>query len=52
MSASEKGGQWQRALEVLEGIPQRDLKPDVISFSAAISTCAADGQWQRALEVL
>ena len=34
-SACEKGGQWQRALELLEGMPQRALKPDVISYSAA-----------------
>ena len=36
MSACEKGGQWQRALELLEGMPQRAPKPDVISYTAAI----------------
>ena len=40
MSACEKGGQWQRALELLEGMSQRDMKPNVISYNAAILTQA------------
>ena len=36
MSACEKGGLWQRALELLEGMPQRALTPNVISYNAAI----------------
>ena len=44
MSACEKGGQWQRALEVLEGMPQRAQKPDVISYTAAMSACDKGGQ--------
>ena len=52
MSACDKGRQWQRALEVMEGMPQRALKPDVIGYSAAISACDKGGQWQRALDCL
>ena len=36
----------------LEGMPQRDLKPDVISYSAATGACEKGGQWRRALAVL
>ena len=51
-SACAASGQWQRALELLEGMPQRALTPDVISYNAATSACEKGGQWQRALEVL
>ena len=39
ISACEKGGQWERALSLLEDIKSRGVEPDVISFSAAISAC-------------
>ena len=51
-SACRKGGQWQRALELLEGMSQRALTPNVISYNAATSACEKGGQWQRALELL
>ncbi|CAE7455967.1 MRL1, partial [Symbiodinium natans] len=38
--------QWQQALFLFHGI--RD--PDIISYSAAISACAASSQWQAALD--
>ena len=52
MSAYEKGGQWQRALELLEGMPQWALKPDVISYNAAMSACDEVCKWQRTIELL
>ncbi len=36
----------------MEGMPQRALTPNVISYSAATSACEKGGQWQRALELL
>ena len=39
ISACEKGGKWQSAVELLEEMRERGLKPDVISCSAAISAC-------------
>ncbi len=42
--ACEKDGQWQRALEILEGMPQRALKLEVISYSAAASAREKGGQ--------
>ena len=50
-STCEKGSQWQRALELLEGMSQRDLKADEISYNAVTRACKNGGQWQRALEV-
>ena len=37
---------------LLEGMPQRALKPNVISYTAATSACEKGGQWQCALELL
>ena len=42
----------ERALELLEGMRERGIEPDVISYSAAISACEKGGQWERALELL
>merc|ERR1712054_276066 len=39
ISACEKDGQWEKALQMLDEIQQRRLEPNVISFNAAISAC-------------
>ena len=44
--------EWERALELLEEMRERGLKPDVISCSAAISACEKGGKWQSAVELL
>lgn len=51
ISALEKGGQWQRALELFEFIPDANTSPKVIIYNAAITACEKGGQWQRALEL-
>ena len=47
-----KGGQWQRALDLLERCESSGIKPNVITYSSAISACEKGGQWQRALDLL
>ena len=46
MSACEKGGQWELALQLLRA------DSDVIGRNAAISACGAAGQWRMALQLL
>ena len=43
---------YRRALELLERMPRRALKPDAISYSAAMSACDAGCKWQRTIEIL
>ncbi|CAE8673214.1 unnamed protein product, partial [Polarella glacialis] len=52
ISACEKGGQWQFALDLLGNMPRTKLLPDVISCSAAISACEKANQWLIALNLL
>ena len=44
--------EWERALELLEEMRERGLKPNVISCNAAMSACAKVGKWERAVELL
>ena len=39
ISACGKGGQWQRALSLLDDMRKAGATMDVISFSAAVSAC-------------
>ncbi|CAE8656581.1 unnamed protein product [Polarella glacialis] len=52
ISACEKGGQWQVALNLLSLVPEARVVPDKISYNAAISACEKGGQWQLALNLL
>ena len=52
ISACEKGGQWERALSLLDEMRERGVTPDVISFNAVISACEKAGKWERALWLL
>jgi pentatricopeptide repeat protein len=47
-----KEGQWQKALALLDQMCEKDVTPDVITYSAAISACGNGGQWQQALALL
>eukprot|EP00933_Yihiella_yeosuensis_P059746 TRINITY_DN6135_c0_g1_i9.p1 TRINITY_DN6135_c0_g1~~TRINITY_DN6135_c0_g1_i9.p1 ORF type:complete len:145 (+),score=13.01 TRINITY_DN6135_c0_g1_i9:237-671(+) len=52
ISACEKGGQWQTALNLLSLMHQSRVVPNVISYSAAIRACETGCQWQLALILL
>lgn len=58
MSASNKAGHWQYALQLFdelvsdhrtaEQLRQLELEPDVVLFNAAITACASGAAWERA----
>ena len=50
ISACAKAAQWQCALQVLADLEVRDLLPDVITYSAAISSL--ESEWELALHLL
>ncbi|CAE8614608.1 unnamed protein product [Polarella glacialis] len=52
ISACEKDGQWQMALNLLSLMPEAMVVPNVITYSAVISACEKGGQWQMALNLL
>ena len=52
ISACEKGQQWQRALQLMEGMQARSVQPNVISYNAAISACGKGQQWQWVLQLM
>ena len=39
-------------MDLLSAMEEENLEPDVISFNAAISSCAKSKEWERALELL
>ncbi len=50
ISACEKGGKAEEALEIFKAIPV-GIKPDVITYSAVISACEKGGKTEEALEI-
>lgn len=52
LCAYERTAQWEDAVRTFVWIQDRDLTPDVLSWSSLISACANAGQPERALEVL
>ena len=51
ISACEKGGQWQGALQLFHEISSAKLPPYVIGYNATISAFEKGRQWQLALLV-
>jgi pentatricopeptide repeat domain-containing protein 1 len=52
ITACEKGGQWERALELFEEVKKHPrMEPDLYTYSATISACEKGGQRERALEL-
>lgn len=51
MSAMEKAGRWQQAIELLPWAALNGLRADVVSLNAAVSACGG-AAWNRALSLL
>ena len=52
INACAKGGEWQRALGLLDEMRSRGLVPDEITYNSVINACAKGGESQRALNLL
>jgi pentatricopeptide repeat protein len=52
ISACEKAGKHQSALDLLKEMDTKGIQPNVISYSAAISACEKAGKHQSALDLL
>ena len=52
ITACEKAGGWEWALELLSDMVVWQLTPDVVSFSAASSACEKGAQWKWSLQLL
>jgi len=52
VNACEKGGQWQRALELFQQMQDNHVQPTTITCTSVVSACKVCGQWQEALSVL
>merc|ERR1712159_685395 len=45
-------GQWEQAFGILGKMSQSGLKPDMLTFSALLSTCSKCQRWTEAIEIL
>ena len=52
INACAKGGEWQRALGLLDEMRSRGLVPDEITYNSVINACAKGDESQRALNLL
>ncbi|CAE8681456.1 unnamed protein product [Polarella glacialis] len=52
VSAGQKVGHWQLALNLLSLMPGARVVSDEITYSAAISACEKGGQWHHTLNLL
>lgn len=52
MQACETGGQWGRAIEILQQMRKTGLEPSVSNCEAAISTCGSDARMVGVDELL
>ena len=47
MAACLKGGEYERALALLDDMPGAGVRPDVVTFGTAITACARGGFYER-----
>ncbi|CAN0542513.1 unnamed protein product, partial [Laminaria digitata] len=52
MVVLRRGGQPEKAIQVLELMKSKGVKPNVRSYSVAIAACADAKDWKRALKLM
>ncbi|CAE8737884.1 unnamed protein product, partial [Polarella glacialis] len=52
LACGREAGQWQIVLQLLKGVWQMDMKPDMLSYNVAMGACSQAGQWQKVLCLL
>ena len=52
INACGRGGQWARAVELLQLMRRQNVKPGDETYMAAIFACEKCGQWDKAMELL
>ena len=52
ISACEKAGMWEKALELKDEMVENGVRPNEVTFNACISACARGGQFSQALTLL
>ena len=51
MSACEKGGKWEKTLQLFSGLAESHVELDIIKFSAAISAFEKGGECENAWQL-
>jgi pentatricopeptide repeat protein len=52
IDACSKGGQLQKAIDLLREMQQQGLKANLISYNSTVDACSGSGEWQVAVELL
>ena len=52
ISACEKGGQWEHALDLLRAMCEERVWPDTTSYNAAMSAREKGKHWEETLHLL
>ena len=48
----DRGGESQQAPQLLGGIVEGAMEPDVVRYAVGVDACASGGSWQRAVSLL
>ena len=52
ISVCEKGGKWEKGLELFQEMKSKFVYPYVAPHNATISACEKGGKWAKALDLL
>lgn len=51
MSAFEREGKWEKAIEVYEGMGRDNIQPNTVIFNSVLKACLRHGQFQRVFDL-